>query len=158
MVIKGINFSRGLIRRLDELVICPSNCLDKVFGNWKTNCPKCNSALVGYDLQDGDIIEGNFSQSNPHTDISAYFHGKNVTVRRFNFMNCDVPPSVTLDKSFPGKLHIQKDFCSHLHPNRLEQGEITQYPDNCSQVVDTDTVTIDGQLIKTIYHYEDKIV
>ena len=39
--------------------------------------------------------------------------------------------------------------CSHLHTNFFEAGEITECVENCSHVVDTDTITIDSVLIDT---------
>ncbi len=156
MIIKGINFCRGKIKTLNSLGICPTCQI--VQRKALINCPKCNGRLEDYNLQDGDILEGNFSQSVPHTDIGKYFNGKNVTVRNYNLVNCDIPKNVTLDNNHGGALHIHKSLCGNLHPNRVINGDLPACPENCSHVVGTDEIKIDGIDLEKIYHYKDKVV
>jgi hypothetical protein len=66
--------------------------------------------------------------------------------------NCDIPKDAIVDDC--GGYGRHKSRCSHLHPEMISFG-LVECEDNCSHVVDTDEVWIDGILIDTIYHYRD---
>lgn len=108
---------------------------------------------TGKELQtvdDGhEFIEYNFAQEDPHTAIFSGITG--LTFTRCNLMNCDVPGDAVLNSC----LNIQKSLCTNLHPN---WGISPVCDENCSHVVDTDEVWIDGVLVDIIYHYEDTTV
>ena len=105
--------------------------------------------LVALDPPNGtQFIQCNFAQANPHTAVLAGKTGLIFT--SCNLMNCDVPGDSTIEDC----LHIQKSLCSHLHPSKTQ---LTPCADNCAHVVDNDSVTIDSQLVATIYHYEDTL-
>lgn len=109
--------------------------------------------LSNLEASNGDVFEHcNFSRSVPHTVILTGITG--LTFTQCNLVNCDVPGDAVID----GGLHIHKELCAHLHPNRVDAGEIDAEDDNCSHVVDTDEVWIDGELVDTIYHYKDTVV
>jgi len=93
----------------------------------------------------------NFCRKEPHT---AIFAGKTGLVfRNCNLVNCDVPA----DSIIEGGLNIHKSFCTHIHPGWIEKG-LTPCVANCYHVTDVDTITIDGQVIDTIYQREDRMV
>lgn len=117
-----------------------------------------NEYREDYNIQDGDIIEGNLSQSRPHTDLTGYSNGKNVTIRNYNLMNCDVPGNVTLDNKHGGHLLFHKSLCGHLHKNRVDNGDLEACSENCEHVKDFDEIIIDSESTGKIYHYEDKVV
>lgn len=103
-------------------------------------------------INNGHTFEyANFMQRVPNTPIFVGITG--LTFRKCNLTNCDVPPDATLINCS----HIHKELCANLHPKWVAKG-IPAEVENCSHVVDTDTVTIDGVLVDTIYHYEDTIV
>jgi hypothetical protein len=156
MVIKMMNFCRGKIKRLDSLGLCVTCQI--VMDKERLVCPKCGNDLVDYSLQDGDILEGNFSQSVEHTDIGQYFHGKNVTIRNYNLVNCDVPVNVTLDNTHGGALHFHKSMCGNLHPDRVTNGDLPACAENCSHVTEVDELTFDSIPLDKIYYYKDKVV
>lgn len=99
----------------------------------------------------GDTFQGyNFMQALPHTPIFAGITG--LTFRKCNLINCDVPNDAVIE----GGLHIHKSLCSNIHPRWVDKG-LSAEPENCPHVVDTDTITIDGQIVDTVYHHEDTI-
>ncbi|NIV11967.1 MAG: hypothetical protein GWN62_12050 [Aliifodinibius sp.] len=100
--------------------------------------------------QNGDtFINCNFAQPIPNTAIFSGLTG--LTFQGCNLCNCNVPGDSVIDDC----LTIQKSQCSHIHPNLLAQGHISACPDDCSHVVDTDEIWIDGVKTDTIYHYKD---
>lgn len=100
----------------------------------------------------GDTFERyNFMQAQPHTALFAGVTG--LTFRKCNLVNCDVPVDAVIDDC----LHIHKSLCSNIHAKWIDKGLLVE-PENCPHVVDTDTVTIDGVVVDTTYHYEDTIV
>ena len=103
------------------------------------------------EVNDGDTISDcNFTQAEPNTSI---FSGKkNLHFLRCNLTNCSLPADATIENSS----NRQKSFCSHLHPDFVRCG-LPQCAVDCVHVIDFDTVIIDGQIVETIYHYEDKI-
>ena len=99
------------------------------------------------------VVEGhNLAQAVPHTAIYAGQLG--LTFRKCNLMNCDVPQGSILDDCNTG----HTSYCSHVHPKLLTLGILSACVANCSHVITTDTITIDGQLVDTVYTYEDKAV
>ena len=107
-------------------------------GNWSFREP-------GDDVPNGAVITGgNFSQRQPDTPILV---GKVLTIRGGNFLNVRKDPNWTIE----GGNWTQKSRCCHLHPRWNLSAEV----DNCPHVVDVDTVTIDGQMVDTIYHRKD---
>jgi hypothetical protein len=107
---------------------------------------------TGKELPDGTVFENdNFHQREPHT---AIFSGKSgLTFRNCNLINCDIPA----DSVVEGGVRCHVSHCSNVHPEWTDKG-LTVCDVNCSHVTDTDTVTIDGVAVDTIYHYEDKAV
>lgn len=155
MNIRG-NFCRTNISRLQTVKTCRS-CEKQMRWTYEgTRCPDCSGNLTT-GIQTGDVITGNFMQSVPHTDVSTHFGSAEVEVRG-NGMNCDFPATVSHTQGLGSSHAVHKSICSHLHPNRLAAGDITECADNCTHVTNTDTVTIDGELLGTFYTYEDKVV
>ena len=100
-------------------------------------------------VQSGDTFEAcNFAQTTPHTAILAGITGLSFT--GCNLMNCGVPVDAVVEDC----LTIHKSMCTNRHPAFTE---LALCPDNCSHVVDSDSVTIDGQVVGTIYHYKDTL-
>lgn len=103
--------------------------------------------LDSMNIQNGDTFEAcNFGQAVPHTAILAGYTG--LTFTKCRLINCDLPGDAVVD----GGLHFHNSLCSHLHPNK---SQITPCAEDCDHVVDSDTVTIDGQVVGTTYHYKD---
>lgn len=101
------------------------------------------------DVENGHTFtEYNFMQRDPHTSIFAGKTGLTFVV--CNLLNCDVPADAMVDDC----LTVQKSMCSHIHPD----WGLDACVDNCSHVVDTDEVWIDGVLMETTYYYEDTVV
>jgi hypothetical protein len=92
-----------------------------------------------------EFIECNFMQVTPHTTIASGI--TSLTFTGCNLMNCDVPGDAVVEDC----MMLQKNMCYWLHPTWNLAVETA----DCSHVVDTDTVTIDGELIDTIYHRQD---
>lgn len=90
----------------------------------------------------------NFTQRVPHTPIFAGITG--VTFKKCNLTNCDVPVDAIIDNC----LHFHKELCANIHPEWVAKG-LPVEAENCSHIVDTDIVTIDGVVVDTTYHYED---
>ena len=102
-------------------------------------------------IEDGAVIDsGNFTQLVPGTEI---LKGKKLTINGGNWTNVKKQPEWTVN----GGNWTQVSRCSHLHPQLIEQG-LTPCQENCSHVIDTDTITVDGQLVDTVYHYEDGVL
>ena len=101
------------------------------------------------EVENNAVIENcNLSQKEPHTSI---YEGKTgLTFRNCLLINCNVPEGSVLE----GCNNIHKDFCANIHLNWGLDAEL----EDCSHVIDTDSVIIDGELVGTIYHYEDKVV
>jgi len=99
--------------------------------------------------QNGQTFENcNFMQMAPNTTIFAGKTG--LSFRKCNLVNCNVPADAQIDDC----LHIHKSFCSHLHEKWIDKG-LSECAENCSHVIDTDEIIIDGMKIDTIYHYAD---
>lgn len=98
--------------------------------------------------QSGDIFKHvNFSQLVPHSSILSGI--PDLTFIQCNLVNCDLPIDAIID----GGNKTQISRCSHLHP----KWNMDQCVKNCSHVVDTDEIIIDGVIVDTIYHYKDTI-
>lgn len=122
------------------------------------------SKINNFTFQNGDEFEGcNFSQSNPNTEILQGLTGLKFT--KCNLVNCSIPVDAIKDDC----LHFNKSLCTNIHTNRI--GEITPHeddllidpnftkcPENCAHVKSTDTFSINGLLMDTIYYYVDKVV
>ena len=104
------------------------------------------------DVENGHTFTGdNFLQLLPHTKI---FDGKaGLTFVSCNLTNCDIPADSVCVMCRP----VQLGFCSHVHPNLVKRG-LPECAVNCEHVVDTDTITIDGVVVDTVYHYDVKAV
>ena len=91
----------------------------------------------------------NFAQMAPHTKI---FEGRTGLVfKNCNLMNCDIPP----DSVVEGGLRCHVSYCSHQHPRWVEKG-LLECETLCKHLIDSDTITVDGLLIDTVYYYADK--
>lgn len=99
-------------------------------------------------ISNGETFEDcNLMQKAPNTAICSGVTG--LTFRRCNLANCVLPGDATIDDC--GKVGVHKSRCSHIHPD----WGLTACADNCSHVIDTDEVWVDGVLVETIYHYDD---
>lgn len=95
------------------------------------------------------LIEHNFMQQFVYTEI---FKGvEDLTFVSCNLLNCKVPKSAVVKDC----LTVQKNMCSNLHP---EWDWETPCGVVCTHVVDIDTITVDSEVVDTIFHYEDTIV
>jgi len=102
------------------------------------------------EVENGHTFEMcNFTQLEPHTKIFEGITG--LTFIKCNLTNCDVPE----DAELIGSQNIHFEWCSNAHPWLAERGFVN-CEENCSHVIDSDTVTIDGITVDTIYHYKNK--
>jgi len=98
------------------------------------------------------VFDGcNFSQAEPNTIIFAGVSG--LTFRRCNLSNCQLPADAIIEDC----LRIQKSFCSHIHPRWVDKG-LPECDEDCSHLVETDEIVIDGVAVDTIKHYKDNLV
>jgi hypothetical protein len=105
------------------------------------------SRLDTLGIQNGDTFqECNFVQENPNTTVLSGYTG--LTFIACNLMNCSVPGDAVIDDC----LTIQKSMCSNLHSSWSITPTCATH---CRHVIEKDTVTIDSELIDTIYHYAD---
>jgi hypothetical protein len=105
--------------------------------------------IADLEVNDGDRIElANLSQKYPNTTILT--GKKNLEFWKCNLCNCAIDPTWTVIQSN----NNQVSRCSNRHP---EWNLSPPCAENCSHVVDVDTITIDGQLIDNIYHYKDTV-
>jgi hypothetical protein len=103
------------------------------------------------DVENGHTFTGdNFVQLYPHTAILSGKSG--LTFINCNLTNCDVPA----DSTFIGRSPSHISHCSHIHPTWIERFALPACVDNCEHVTAIDTITIDGVVVGTIYHYADK--
>jgi hypothetical protein len=103
--------------------------------------------------ENGATIEGhNLLRGAPHTAIYEGVTG--LTFRGCNMINCVVPEDAVIDSC----LMVQVSFCSHNHPKWLEKGYISECASDCEHRTMVDTITIDGTVVDTVNHYEDKAV
>lgn len=101
------------------------------------------------DVNNGHVFEyDNFVQVSPHTVILAGKTG--LTFRNCNLTNCDVPAGATVDSCLEG--HVS--FCSHVHPDLVANG-LASCATNCTHLIDTDIITIDGVEVDRINYYAD---
>jgi hypothetical protein len=99
--------------------------------------------------QPGDVFERcNFTQLTP-TAIPAEYTG--LTFIRCNMVNVIPPPDADLIECN----NRMVSRCTHLHPQYIEQG-LAECPENCSHVIDTEEIELDGETIY-IYQYRDTI-
>ena len=97
--------------------------------------------------------QNNFSQAKEHTKVIPDDITDLILIEP-NLVNCDIPSKPGI--KVIGGLHIQKSFCTHLHPNMVPP--LTPCPVNCQHLVNTDTVTVDGKEALKSYRYKDKVV
>jgi hypothetical protein len=110
-------------------------------GNWSFREP-------GDDIPDGSTInDGNFTQAAPGTEILV---GKTLTINGGNWTNVQVQPTWTVQ----GGGWVQVSRCTHVHPGLVAHG-LDECAEDCSHVVDTDEIYVDGELVDTVYHYAD---
>jgi len=113
----------------------------------------CFGGISRLNVSNGDTVEScNLTQLNPNTAICAGYSG--LTFIRCNLLNCVVPSGSIVEDC----LTIQKSFCSHLGPDMVDFAGLSGCADDCSHVVDSDEIWIDGVLAEKIYHYEDTII
>lgn len=113
-------------------------------GNWSFREP-------GDDIPDGSTINGgNYQQMEPDTAILA---GKTLTITGGNWCNVlqDAAWTVT------GGNWSQVSRCSHLHPEWVARG-LEECDEVCSHVISTDEIVVDGQVVETVYTYQDTAV
>lgn len=102
-------------------------------------------------IADGEVLsQGNFSQLLPDTPIMV---GKPLTITGGNWSNVRQDPAWTVT----GGNWTQVSRCYHLHPELETEGLAVEVAD-CPHVVSTDTITLDEQVIDTIYHYQDTVL
>lgn len=112
-------------------------------GNWSFRDP-------GNDIPDGSTINGgNFSQLAPGTMILA---GKTLTINGGNWTNVLIDANWTIN----GGNWSQTSRCSHLHPEWVAFG-LSECVANCSHVIATDQIVVDGQVVDTVYTYQDTV-
>jgi len=100
-------------------------------------------------VSNGAVLDRyNLEQLNPHTKIFEGVTG--LVFRNCRLINCDLPADAV--KESCTNYHVER--CYHLHPD----DGLTPEVDNCPHVVEVDTITIDGQVVDTVYHRQDKVV
>ena len=110
-----------------------------------------NYSFIDPDIADSSVIgESNFTQLTPDTEIMK---GKTLTINGGNFCNVKLQPEWTIN----GGLWIKRSFCSHLHSDWIEKG-LTECDTECSHMVEKEDIIIDGQVVDTIYTYEDTLI
>jgi hypothetical protein len=103
-------------------------------------------------VENNSIIDGwNLTQKEPNTSI--FIGNTGLTFIRCNLINCSVPIGSIIEDCLVGNI----SFCSNEHPEWVAKG-LTECVENCSHVTSVDTITIDGVVVDTIYHYSDKVV
>ncbi len=101
--------------------------------------------LADFNPQAGDTIEScNLSQMYPHTEITTV---AGLTFTGCNLVNCDVPADAVVTDSNTK----QVSRCGNLHDNY--DCEV-----DCEHVINSETISIDGTIVETLYEYEDKKV
>lgn len=104
------------------------------------------------EVKDGHVFRGdNFLQAIPHTKIFGGVNG--LRFINCNLTNCDIPADAVCEGCAPQ----HAEFCSNLHPRWVDKG-LAQCTANCSHVTQTDTISIDGQVIAINYQYQDRRV
>jgi len=99
--------------------------------------------------QPGQVFERcNFTQRLPHTPIFAGISG--LIFRSCNLVNCEVPVDAVVEDC----LVSQIEFCPNLHP----PWDLPAESVNCSHVTDIEEIWVDGELVETLYQYEDRAV
>jgi hypothetical protein len=120
-------------------------------GNRTAHANKMNAHFKQPQFEDGQVVEGwNLTQLNPHTKIGEGVKG--LTFKNCNLLNCDVPK----DAKVIDCLTVQKDFCSHNHPDWVEKG-IEACGEDCKHYKKTEEETIDNKKVARKL-YVDKIV
>lgn len=103
-------------------------------------------------VENGAVLQGhNFTQFVQNTPIFEGITG--LTFAGCNLVNCSVPA----DANVVNCNIRQFSRCSHVHPELVGFG-LTECSENCIHVVDADVLEIDGEVVETVYHYEDTVV
>jgi hypothetical protein len=92
----------------------------------------------------------NFAQLEPNTAIFTGVTG--LTFKRCNLVNCTVPGDATVEDCNQSSV----DRCTNLDASLVDKGQ-TACVENCRHVTEVDTITIDGVVVDTVYHYKDTI-
>lgn len=101
-------------------------------------------------IEDGATISsGNFSQLAPNTEILV---GKTLTINGGNWTNVTVQPEWTVN----GGNWTQVSRCSHLHPNLVDFG-LVECATECEHMTSSEEITVDGEVVDTLYEYEDTV-
>ena len=101
---------------------------------------------------EGDVVEEcNIVRLTANTPTAEGV--SDLTFRRCNMVNCRIQPSWTIEDCNT----LQMSYCVHEFPELLEHGAAAE-PENCPHVVETDVITIDGQVVDTIYHRKHTVV
>lgn len=100
--------------------------------------------LVNFKPQSGDVIEScNLAQLQPHTPVGLGVAG--LTYRNCNLVNCDVDGIVEHCNT------TQISRCGNLHDGY-------DCAVDCEHVTSSESISVDGVLIDTLYEYADKVV
>jgi len=103
-------------------------------------------------VDNGDTIQNcNLSQLEPHTDILKVYTG--LTYSHCNLVNCDVSNDAIIEDC--NNAHI--DFCTHLNEGLIDFG-LTPCLTECEHLILTEEILVDGELIDTLYEYENFVV
>lgn len=102
-------------------------------------------------VQSGDTLDGCYCVQ--HTADTEIFQG--LTGLRFtgncNLINCNLPTDAIVENG----LVIEKQYCSHLHPEMVEAGMAKERID-CPHAIWVEPVTVDGQTaVKGYYRYDE---
>lgn len=101
-------------------------------------------------VPNGTIFERiNFHRLIARTKIFEGITG--LTFRNCNLINCSIPVDAVIEYSN----NCQVEYCSNLHPEFIPFG-LAPCVENCSHVIGTDTVQVQGATVATVYHYADK--
>ena len=96
--------------------------------------------LAAFSPQPNDIYSNcNFTQKHPHTMITD---AEGLIFQDCNLVNCDTPVSAVLVDCNTQQI----SRCGNLHDEY-------DCEENCSHVVDSDEIELDGVVVETIYQY-----
>lgn len=105
------------------------------------------------EVNNGQTIERwNLNQMLPHTELFTGIIGLRFV--KCNLVNCDLPNDAVLDDCV--RCHLS--YCSNVHPEWVEKFGLDECTEDCDHVLDTDEIYIDGILVDTIRHYQDRTV
>ena len=83
--------------------------------------------------------------------------GKTLTISGGNWINVRKDPAWTISPG--GSNWTQVSRCAHLHPEWVGDEMLPDdHPEDCSHVVETTEIEIDGKVVETIYKYRDTVL